>query len=102
MESVFQALADPTRRQLLATLRQNGPQSIKALSEPLAMTRQAVTKHLRALVEAGLVVGETAGRQRIHRLDAEPLLGVAEWLSPFEEFWDDRLNRLRRHLEAKE
>jgi DNA-binding transcriptional ArsR family regulator len=102
METVFQAVADGTRRGLLARLRREGALSLSALAEPLPMSRQAVTKHLRALSEAGLVDVEWRGRVKLHRLNAEPLRAVSDWLAPYAAAWDRRLARLRRHLVASE
>ena len=101
MESVFHAVADPTRRHILERLRRAGPLSIKQLAEPLPMSRQAVTKHLNVLRDSGLVRVRRAGRQRLHQLDAGPLRQVDDWLKPYADFWDERLARLKRHLEEK-
>lgn len=101
MESVFTAVADPTRRVLLDRLRCGGPQSITALATGLPMTRQAVTKHLDALVDSRLVDSYRAGRSRLHRLNAAPLKELEAWLQPYADFWDERLERLARHLEEK-
>ena len=99
METVFTALADPTRRQILDSLRAEGPMSIKQLSEPLPMSRQAVTKHLDLLCSSGLVRIERAGRERIHSLNPTPLRELEAWLRPYSEAWDRRLARLKQHLE---
>ena len=100
MESVFDALADPTRRVLLDRVRDAGPggASISDLGRDLPMTRQAVTKHLDALRAAGLLRIRRTGRQRLHELDAAPLEAVDDWLAPYEAFWDQRIAALRRHL----
>jgi DNA-binding transcriptional ArsR family regulator len=99
---VFQAVSEPTRRSLLGRLRDEGELSLAALAAPLPMSRQAVTKHLEALQDAGLVEVEWRGRTKLHRLNAEPLRAVSDWLSPYAAAWDRRLHRLRRHLEANE
>jgi DNA-binding transcriptional ArsR family regulator len=98
VDAVFAAVADPTRRELLARLRAGDGLSIADLSRDLPMTRQAVTKHLDALREAGLVRVRRAGRERLHDLDAAPLEAVDAWLRPYAEAWDQRIDRLRRHL----
>jgi DNA-binding transcriptional ArsR family regulator len=98
--TVFDALADPTRRALLDRLRLHGPLSVNELAGPLDMTRQGATKHLDALVESGLVHVRWDGRRRMHELDPLPLAGVREWLAPYEAEWDRRLDRLRQHLDT--
>lgn len=102
MSDVFGAVSDPTRRAILERLHREGPLSVTEISRPLDMTRQAVTKHLDLLEAAGLIEKETRGRERIHRLSAEPLEAIDAWLAPFAAFWDDRLARLRKHLEEEE
>ena len=100
MNDVFAAVADPTRRSILESLRRDGPLSVTALSTPLPISRQAVTKHLDVLEEAGLIVKTLRGRERIHELRADPLRGVEDWLAPYAAAWDERLDRLRTHLEG--
>lgn len=97
--TVFEVLADPTRRRILDRLREHGPLSVTELASPLAMTRQGATKHLDVLVASALVRVRREGRRRMHELDPEPLAEVAEWLRPYSEEWDRRLDRLRRHLD---
>lgn len=99
MPDAFLAVSDPTRRTLLERLRREGPLSLSALSGPMEMSRQAVTKHLDVLEAAGLVVREARGRERIHRLRPEPLETIDAWLAPYARAWDERLARLRTHLE---
>lgn len=99
MRTPFQAVADPTRRDILDRLRTSGPLSVTGVAEELPMTRQAVTKHLDALEESGLVRVTRSGRERLHELDPEPLKAVQEWLEPYAAEWDRRLDRLRRYLE---
>ncbi|MDH3734933.1 MAG: metalloregulator ArsR/SmtB family transcription factor [Gemmatimonadota bacterium] len=94
---VFEAVADPTRRDLLERLRE-GPATLSELAAPFAMTRQAVTKHLDALVAAGLVRVRREGRHRVHELRADPLREVEGWLAPYAAAWDRRLERLGQHL----
>lgn len=102
MPDVFEAIADPVRRSLIGRLRTEGPLSISELSEPLAMTRQAVTKHLGVLIQAGLIRTERQGRRRLHHLEAAGLHPVADWIEPYERAWDRRLARLKRHLDDSE
>jgi DNA-binding transcriptional ArsR family regulator len=98
MDAVFVAVADPTRRYLLERLRAGGPWSIGDLGADLPMTRQAVTKHLDVLRDAGLVRVRRAGRERLHELEPLPLRAMDDWLRPYAEAWDERLAALRRHL----
>jgi len=98
MDAVFTAVADPTRRVLLERLRAGTGLSIADLAADLPMTRQAVTKHLDALIAAGLVRVRRDGRERRHDLDAAPLQELDDWLRPYAEAWDRRLDRLRQHL----
>jgi DNA-binding transcriptional ArsR family regulator len=99
MTGAFDAVADPTRRLLLERLRLRGALSLTELADGMAISRQAVTKHVERLRSAGLVRVERRGRERIHELDAEPMREVAEFLAPYAAAWDDRLARLSRHLE---
>ncbi|MDX1643245.1 MAG: metalloregulator ArsR/SmtB family transcription factor [Thermoanaerobaculia bacterium] len=98
MPSVFEAVADPTRRGILARLRSGDALSVSDIAAELPMTRQAVTKHLDLLRDAGLIHVRWRGRERLHELDARPLREVDEWLEPYSAFWDDALGRLERHL----
>jgi DNA-binding transcriptional ArsR family regulator len=95
---VYDALADPTRREILQRLREEGPLSVSEVAAPLPMTRQAATRHLDVLSDAGLVRTRREGRRRMHELDARPLRKVDRWLTPFAAEWDRRLGRLERHL----
>ena len=101
MENVFGAVADPTRRTILGRLRSLGPLSIRQLAEPLPITRQAVTKHLDILIASGLVEIHRVGRERLHFLNPTPLHEVEDWLKPYAQAWDHRLERLQQHLEEK-
>ena len=98
VDAVFAAVADPTRRVLLDRLRIGEGLSIAQLAEGLPITRQAVTKHLDTLRSAGLVRVRRDGRERLHDLDAGPLGSVDDWLRPYAEAWDRRLDALRHHL----
>ena len=100
MSDVFAAVSDPTRRELLERLRLDGPQPITRLAEQLPMSRQAVTKHLRVLEQAGLIVQQPRGRERLHALSGEPLKEVSDWLAPYEAEWDERIDRLKELLES--
>jgi DNA-binding transcriptional ArsR family regulator len=98
MDTVLGAVADPTRRVLLERLRLGRDLSIAELAADLPMTRQAVTKHLDALRDAGLIRIRREGRERLHDLDARPLEAVDDWLRPYAEAWDRRIDALRLHL----
>ena len=100
MPNAFLAISDPTRRHILERLRTQGSLSVTELSEPLSITRQAVTKHLDVLESAGLLEHSWRGRRRLHRLKAQPLEDVADWLAPYAAAWDRRLSRLRTHVES--
>lgn len=101
MSDVFTAVGDETRRAILERLRTEGALSVTALAKPLEMSRQAVTKHLDVLEEAGLIERRSSGRERLHLLSATPLRELNDWLAPYEAEWDDRLARLRSHLEGE-
>ncbi|NIJ11100.1 uncharacterized protein YndB with AHSA1/START domain/biotin operon repressor [Saccharomonospora amisosensis] len=101
MEQVFKALADSTRRELLDELFRRDGQSLNALASRFAMTRVAVAKHLRVLEEAGLVVSDRRGRQKLHFLNPVPIRLVHDrWVSKYTETWAEGLVDLKRQLEA--
>jgi DNA-binding transcriptional ArsR family regulator len=93
----FAALADPTRRAILARLAE-GPATVKELSAPFAMSGPAISKHLRVLENAGLVARGREAQWRPRRLDATPLREVAEWAEGFRRFWDESYERLDSYL----
>ncbi|ESR25500.1 ArsR/SmtB family transcription factor [Lutibaculum baratangense] len=97
--AVFAALGDPTRLSLLARLSEGEPRSISALSADTAMTRQAVTKHLRVLEGSGLVTSQRAGRESLYAFQAEPLIAARAYLDRVSGQWDDALDRLKRFVE---
>jgi len=96
--TAFEAIADPTRRSLLGRLRVQGPLTVGQLAAPMAISRQAVTKHLDVLARARLVRIHWQGRERLHRLNGRGLKDVYDWLTPYRKEWDRRLERLRAHL----
>lgn len=96
---VFAALGDPTRLLLLERLRAGKPRSIATLSEGTSLTRQAVTKHLRVLGEAGLVHDLRSGREHLYALAPAPIEQVAAWAHEFVQQWDARLDRLEQFLQ---
>ena len=100
----FAALADPTRRAILARLAE-GPATVKELSEPFAMSGPAVSKHLRVLERAGLITRGREAQWRPCRLEAGPLKEVAEWAEGYRRFWEAsfrRLDEYLQHLKEKE
>ena len=99
LDRTFAALADPTRRALLARLSQTDGLSVSALAEPFAMSLPAVMKHLDVLSEAGLVTRAKNGRTVSCRLRAEPMHEANEWLNRYQRFWSDRLDQLAAFLE---
>jgi DNA-binding transcriptional ArsR family regulator len=100
LNGVFAALADPTRRGILAALA-GGSEPVSALAEPFGMSLPGFMKHLRILEDAGLVEREKAGRVVTCTLSAEPLRDAAAWIAHYRQFWDARLDALARYLEKE-
>lgn len=98
---VLVALADPTRRLLLAVLADAGSASATTLATRLPVSRQAVIKHLHVLQGAGLVASGRAGREVLYRVRPEPLHQSARWLADLAAAWDKRLHALRREAEGR-
>ena len=94
----FAALADPTRRAILARLA-TGECSVTELAEPFDMSMPAVSKHLRVLERAGLIARGRDAQWRPCRLDARPLKDVAEWAERYRAMWEQRFDRLEAYLE---
>lgn len=99
---VFAALSSPIRREVLRILRDEGPQPVATMAARFDMTRPSFSEQLRVLREAGLVSEHKLGRQRIYHLEPEPLLELADWLSPYERFWRQRLTQLGSVLDDME
>lgn len=97
LSATFAALADPTRRAILARLV-SGEATVKELSEPFAISGPAISKHLRVLERAGLIARGREAQWRPCRLEAAPLKQVAEWTSDFRTFWDESHVRLDSYL----
>ena len=97
VDAVFQALADPTRRAVVRLLS-DGPGTATEIADRLPVSRQAVSKHLAALDEAGLVTGERTGREVRYRLTPRPMANAMSWMADVGAEWDVRLERLQRHL----
>ena len=98
LDAVFAALADPTRRAIIARLA-SGQASVTELAEPFAMSQPAISKHLKVLERAGLIARGREAQRRPCRLAAEPLREVLEWVADYRHFWDQRLDRLGAYLE---
>jgi DNA-binding transcriptional ArsR family regulator len=101
LDSTFRALADPTRRGMLASLAL-GEKSISELAEPFAMSFAGASKHVKVLEDAGLLSRRKAGRTHLIRLNAEPLAEAEAWLRQWETFWSDRLDRLQALVEKEQ
>ena len=103
MDKVFKALADPSRRQLLDRLRSDNGQTLGELCEHLDMTRQAVTKHLKLLEGANLVVTIWRGREKLHYLNPVPINEIADrWIGKYEQHRVRMLGDLKKALEEKD
>ena len=93
LDATFAALADPTRRAILARLA-SGEASVRELTEPFAMSQAAVSKHLKVLERAGLISRARDAQRRPRRLEAAPLAEANEWLERYRQFWEDSYGRL--------
>ncbi|HYZ22188.1 MAG TPA: metalloregulator ArsR/SmtB family transcription factor [Rhodopila sp.] len=104
LSTIFAALADPTRRAILARLAA-GEATVGTLAEPFAMSLPAISKHLKVLQRAGLVTRGRDAQWRPCRLDAAPLKDAADWLNEYRHFWEgsfDRLDQYLKELQNKE
>ncbi len=100
-EAVFVALADPSRRAILAALASGGPATATDLATGLPITRQAIAKHLALLVEAGLVTAEPGERRRVrYRLRSAPMQVAQQFLAALARDWDGQFDALKGHLDA--
>ena len=97
LSATFAALADPTRRAILARLA-TGEASVKQLSEPFEMSAPAITKHLKVLQRAGLITQSKQAQWRPCKLQAKPLAEVAGWVEQYRRFWEESLDRLGDYL----
>ena len=98
LSTTFSALADPTRRAILAKLA-SGECSVSELAEPFEMSLPAVSKHLRVLERAGLIVRRREAQWRPCRIEAGPLREVSEWTETYRHIWEQRLDRLGAYLQ---
>ena len=101
LDAVFAALAHPIRRAILEQLA-GGDATVGELAEPHDVSLPAISKHLRVLEDAGLLVVEPEGRVRRCQLDAAPLSAAFGWLTRYRVLWEDRFARLAKHLEEKQ
>jgi DNA-binding transcriptional ArsR family regulator len=100
LDQVYGAIADPTRREILALLR-NGETNVGSLAERFPISLNGVSKHVKVLERAGLVERTVQGREHRLRLNAEPMQEAARWLEHYRGFWDARLGRLEEYLKLK-
>ena len=102
LDTTFAALADPTRRAILARLA-SGEASVTELAEPFAMTQPAISKHLKVLERAGLISSGSDAQRRPRRLEAKPLAEATEWLEAYRRYWEGNyrnLDALLKELKA--
>lgn len=99
---VFAALGDATRLSIVARLCAKGPQSIVRLTEGMGISRQAITKHLNALADAGLVDSTREGRRRMWAIRTKRIAEARAYLAQISQHWDEALERLRMHVESDE
>ena len=98
LDAIFGAIADPTRRAILARLSE-GDQIVNQLAEPFDMSRPAISKHLRVLERAGLVQRKPDGRMSRCGLNATPMQNAADWLNRYRRFWEGQLDALTHYVE---
>jgi DNA-binding transcriptional ArsR family regulator len=101
VDTVFRALADPTRRAIVEQLGV-GPASTSKIAEPFPMALPSLVQHLGILEESGVVTSTKVGRVRTYRLASDPLGSVRQWLDEQRNVWEERLDRLDAHLETRE
>jgi len=101
MATTFDVLAESSRRDILDLLRE-GERSVGELVDHLALSQPGVSKHLRVLRDAGLVVVRPNGQRRMYELRAEPLVEIDAWLGPYRRLWSKRLDALERHLDEED
>jgi DNA-binding transcriptional ArsR family regulator len=97
-DALFRAIADPTRREILARLRR-GRQTVGEIAANFPISRPAISKHLRLLRSAGLVVADPQGTARICALNAKPLQAINDWLRDYEAYWNENLRSLKNYVE---
>ena len=97
-QAIFRAIADPTRREILKLLR-DGPHAVGEIAGNFRTSRPAISKHLRLLKSAGLVIAHQRGTASICELNARPLSAVNDWLHDYQVFWTATLRDLKKHVE---
>jgi len=98
LSGTFQALADPTRRALMARLTK-GEASVLELAKPFKMSLPAISKHLKVLEKSGLIVRRSQAQQRLCKLQTKPIKDAVDWLEHHRQLWEDRLDRLEDYLQ---
>ncbi len=98
IDTVFAALANTTRREILRLLRDEGQQPVQQLANHFDMQRPSISEHLKVLRDVGLVSEHKQGRQRFYYLEGAKLRVIQEWLAPYEQFWNERIANLEKLL----
>lgn len=98
-DTLFEVLVEPNRRRILELLR-GGQRPVSEIVAAVGLSQPAVSKHLSILKEAGLVVVRPEAQRRLYQLRPEPLSALDDWLAPYRELWERRLDALERHLDA--
>ena len=98
LSTIFAALADPTRRAILARLAE-GDATVSELAEPFPISLPAISRHLKVLEQAGLITRSRSAQWRSSSLQAEPLRDATAWMERYRRFWDDNFTRLDAHLQ---
>jgi DNA-binding transcriptional ArsR family regulator len=98
---VFNAIAEPRRRQIIELLARRGALAVGALVVAVGLPQPAVSKHLGVLRKVGVVSADRSGRQRVYRLNAQELKSVYDWAKSFEHFWGHQLDRMKQRAEEK-
>jgi DNA-binding transcriptional ArsR family regulator len=99
--TALEVLAEPSRRRILDHLRE-GERSVGELVAHVRLTQPAVSKHLRVLRDAGLVHVRADAQRRLYRVRPDPLVELDDWLAPYRQLWEERLDRLEHHLDSKD
>src|SRR5262245_7379656 len=100
VDTTFAALADPTRRAILARLAEGGEATVNELAAPFRLTQPSISKHLKVLERAGLISRGRVAQTRPCRLETGPLQMIAEWVEAYRHLWEDSFDRLDAHLKS--